>query len=70
MSAETKLRLYLAADHRSYADVHEIAREHEGMVRCVLGRKSNAKPCRHLFYRFPGISIADDKRFYFSIGMF
>jgi DNA-binding GntR family transcriptional regulator len=33
---ETKLRLYLAADHRSYADVHEIAREHEGMVRCVL----------------------------------
>jgi hypothetical protein len=33
---ETKLRLYLAADHRSYDDVHEIAREHEGMVRCVL----------------------------------
>ena len=33
---ETKLRLYLAADHRTYSDVHDIAREHEGMVRCVL----------------------------------
>jgi DNA-binding GntR family transcriptional regulator len=33
---ENKLRLYLAVDHRSYGDVHEIVREHEGMVRCVL----------------------------------
>jgi DNA-binding GntR family transcriptional regulator len=33
---ESKMRLYLAADHRSYPDVHDIAREHEGMVRCVL----------------------------------
>ena len=33
---ESKLRLYLAADHRSYDDVHDIAREHEGMVRSVL----------------------------------
>jgi len=33
---ESKLRLYLAADHRTYSDVHDIAREHEGMVRCVL----------------------------------
>jgi DNA-binding GntR family transcriptional regulator len=33
---ENKMRLYLAVDHRSYGDVHEIAREHEGMVRCVL----------------------------------
>jgi DNA-binding GntR family transcriptional regulator len=33
---ENKMRLYLAVDHRSYSDVHDIAREHEGMVRCVL----------------------------------
>jgi len=33
---ESKLRLYLAVDHRSYSDVHEIAREHEGLVACVL----------------------------------
>jgi DNA-binding GntR family transcriptional regulator len=33
---ESKLRLYLAVDHRSYDDVHEIASEHEGMVTCVL----------------------------------
>jgi len=33
---ESKMRLYLAADHRTYSDVHDIAREHEGMVRCVL----------------------------------
>jgi DNA-binding GntR family transcriptional regulator len=33
---ENKMRLYLAVDHRSYGDVHDIAREHEGMVRCVL----------------------------------
>ena len=29
---ESKLRLYLAVDHRSYSDVHDIAREHEGLV--------------------------------------
>jgi DNA-binding GntR family transcriptional regulator len=33
---ETKLRLYLAVDHRSYSDVHDIAREHEGLVARVL----------------------------------
>jgi DNA-binding GntR family transcriptional regulator len=33
---ESKLRLYLAVDHRSYSDVHDIAREHQGLVACVL----------------------------------
>ena len=33
---ESRLRLYLAADHRSYSDVHEIAVEHEGLVARVL----------------------------------
>lgn len=33
---ESKLRLYLAADHRSYSNVHDIAREHEGLVKHVL----------------------------------
>lgn len=33
---ENKMRLYLAVDHRSYGDVHDIAREHEGMVACML----------------------------------
>ena len=33
---ESKLRLYLAVDHRSYSDVHDIAREHEALVACVL----------------------------------
>lgn len=33
---ESKLRLYLAVDHRSYRDAHDIAREHEGLVACVL----------------------------------
>ena len=33
---ESKLRLYLAVDHRSYSDVHDIAREHEGLVARVL----------------------------------
>jgi DNA-binding GntR family transcriptional regulator len=33
---ESKLRLYLAVDHRSYSDVHDIAREHERLVACVL----------------------------------
>jgi DNA-binding GntR family transcriptional regulator len=33
---ESKLRLYLAADHRSYSDVHEIAVEHERLVARVL----------------------------------
>lgn len=33
---ESKLRLYLAVDHRSYSNVHDIAREHEGLVAHVL----------------------------------
>ncbi|MEO5666151.1 MAG: GntR family transcriptional regulator [Nocardioides sp.] len=33
---ESKLRLYLAVDHRSYSDVHDIAREHDRLVACVL----------------------------------
>lgn len=33
---ESKLRLYLSADHRSYSNVHDIAREHEGLVTHVL----------------------------------
>src|SRR5687768_6343863 len=48
---ESKLRLYLAVDHRSYSDVHDIAREHEGLVACVLdGDRSEerrvGKECR------------------------
>lgn len=33
---ESKLRLYLAADHRSYTDAQDIALEHEGLVTRVL----------------------------------
>jgi DNA-binding GntR family transcriptional regulator len=33
---ESKLRLYLAVDHRSYSDVQDIALEHQGLVACVL----------------------------------
>lgn len=33
---ESKLRLYLSVDHRTYCDVHDIAREHERLVACVL----------------------------------
>ena len=33
---ESKLRLYLAADHRSYGNVQDIAREHEGLVKHLL----------------------------------
>lgn len=33
---ESKLRLYFAVDHRSYSDVHDIAREHEGLVKHLL----------------------------------
>lgn len=33
---ESKLRLYLSVDHRSYSDVKDIAHEHQGLVACVL----------------------------------
>jgi DNA-binding GntR family transcriptional regulator len=33
---ETKLRLYLAVDHRSYSDIHDIAVEHERLAAVVL----------------------------------
>ena len=33
---ESKLRLYLAVDHRSYSDLQEIALEHEGLAARVL----------------------------------
>jgi DNA-binding GntR family transcriptional regulator len=33
---ESKLRLYLAVDHRSYSDLQDVAVEHEGLVARVL----------------------------------
>lgn len=33
---ETKLRLYLTVDHRSYSDLHEIAVEHEALATLAL----------------------------------
>jgi DNA-binding GntR family transcriptional regulator len=33
---ETKLRLYLAVDHRSYSDLHDIADEHERLAAVAL----------------------------------
>ena len=33
---ETKLRLYLAVDHRSYSDLHDIAVEHERLAEVAL----------------------------------
>ncbi len=33
---ETKLRLYLAVDHRSYSDLHDIAVEHERLAAIAL----------------------------------
>ncbi len=33
---ETKLRLYLAVDHRSYSDLHDIAVEHERLAAVAL----------------------------------
>ena len=33
---ETKLRLYLAVDHRSYSDLHDIAVEHERLAATAL----------------------------------
>lgn len=33
---ETKLRLYLAADHRTYSDLHDIAVEHEKLAELAL----------------------------------
>ncbi|WP_251041576.1 hypothetical protein [Arthrobacter sp. ISL-30] len=33
---ETKLRLYLAVDHRTYTDLHDIAVEHERLAAIAL----------------------------------
>ena len=33
---ETKLRLYLSVDHRSYSDLHDIADEHERLAAVAL----------------------------------
>jgi DNA-binding GntR family transcriptional regulator len=33
---ETKLRLYLTVDHRTYSDPHDIAAEHERLVATAL----------------------------------
>ena len=57
---ESKLRLYLAADHRSYSDVHDIAREHEGMVRCVL--EGDVDGFRHeVLHHFPSALTQGDR---------
>lgn len=60
---ENKLRLYLAVDHRSYGDVHEIALEHEGMVRCVLDGDVDGfrrEVARHFPSALAGRSAAGD----------
>jgi DNA-binding GntR family transcriptional regulator len=39
---ETKLRLYLAVDHRSYSDLHDIAVEHERLAAVALEGDTDA----------------------------
>jgi DNA-binding GntR family transcriptional regulator len=39
---ETKLRLYLAVDHRSYDDLHDIAVEHERLAAVALDGDTDA----------------------------
>ncbi len=39
---ETKLRLYLTVDHRSYSDVHDIAVEHERLAAVALDGDQDA----------------------------
>jgi DNA-binding GntR family transcriptional regulator len=39
---ESKLRLYLAVDHRSYADLHDIAVEHERLAAVALEGDTDA----------------------------
>jgi DNA-binding GntR family transcriptional regulator len=57
---ESKLRLYLAVDHRSYSDVHDIAREHERLVACVL--EGDVDGFRHeVAHHFPSALNAQDE---------
>ena len=47
---ETKLRLYLAVDHRSYSDLHDIAVEHERLAAARAGgrrRRRSGGSWRH-----------------------
>ncbi len=43
---ETKLRLYLAVDHRTYGDLHEIAVEHERLAEAALTGDVDGDPPR------------------------
>src|SRR5688572_30270428 len=58
---ESKLRLYLAVDHRSYSDVHDIAREHEGLVAHVLAGDVDGFQ-REVAAHFPSALHAQDGR--------
>ena len=51
-SWETKLRLYLSVDHRSYSDLHDIADEHEGLAAVALEGDVEAFR-RELAHHFP-----------------
>lgn len=42
---ESKLRLYLAVDHRTYGDIHDIAAEHENLAEIAL--EGDADAIRH-----------------------
>ena len=57
---ESKLRLYLAVDHRSYSDLQEIALEHEGLALRVLEGDAEGFR-REIADHFPSALHAQDK---------
>jgi DNA-binding GntR family transcriptional regulator len=58
---ESKLRLHLAVDHRSYGNVQDIAREHEGLVSRVLAGDVDGFQ-REVAVHFPSALHAQDRR--------
>lgn len=61
---ESKLRLFLAVDHRSYSDLDEIATAHERLAEMVL--KGDMEVFRHELARHvhaaPGAALEDQQR--------
>lgn len=59
---ESRLRLFLAVDHQSYSDLHQLAAAHERLAGLVLGNSDGAlrSDLLHHIHRAPGESIGPD----------
>ncbi len=59
---ESKLRLFFAADHRAFPDLHDVATEHEKLAHLILTADMDnvRRELAHHIHAAPGHSVSED----------